>query len=77
MGESLKLTPAELKAIPTDEGPGGNSRRYFSAVLTKWKETRRKPYTWQTILDVLSSPYVDQARLASDIQQLLQMDYQH
>ena len=68
---SLKLTPAELQAIQLSVGPGGDCRRWFNEVLTKWKTTRRRPYTWWTILDVLSSPYIDQARLASDIEHQL------
>ena len=77
MGELLGITSAELRAIQMNVGPGGDCKRYFSAVLTKWRETRRKPYTWQTVLDVLSSPYVGQAHLASDIQQLLLDKHQH
>ena len=70
---SLKLTPAELQAIQLSVGPGGDCTRWFNEVLTKWKKNRRRPYTWRTILDVLSSPYVDQAHLASDIEHQLRV----
>ena len=40
-------------------------------MLIKWEETRCRPYTWQTMLDVLSSPYINQAPLARDIEHQL------
>ena len=67
----LDITPGELQAIPMDVGPGGTCKMFFRAVLVKWAETHRRPYTWQTILDALSSPYVGQASLARDIQHQL------
>ena len=71
MGDMLKISPGELQAIQTDLTNGGDSRNFFRAVLIKWEETRRRPYTWQTILDVLSSSYIDQATLARDIEHQL------
>ena len=71
MGDMLKISSGELQAIQTDLTNGGDSRSFFRAVLIKWEETRHRPYTWQTMLDVLSSPYIDQAPLARDIEHQL------
>ena len=53
---------------------GGDNKTCFRAVLIKWKQTCRKPYTWQTILDALSSKFVDQASLARDIEHQLVLE---
>ena len=47
---------------------------FFRAVLIKWAETRSKPYTWQTILDALSSEFIGHAHLARDIERQLMTD---
>ena len=67
------MTSGELRAIQRDMSVGGDgdSKRCFREVLIKWEETRRKPYTWQTILDVLSSEYIGQTTLAKDVEQQL------
>ena len=67
----LKISSGELQAIQTDLTNGGDSRNFFRAVLIKWEETRRRPYTWQTMLDILSSPYINQAPLVRDIEHQL------
>ena len=67
----LKISPGELQAIQMDLTNGGDSKNFFRAMLIKWAETRRGPYTWQTILDVLSSPYIGHAPLAREIEHQL------
>ena len=71
MGDFLNIEPGVLQAIQMDVGNGGNCKMFFRAVLIKWAETRSRPYTWQTILDVLSSDFIGHAPLARDIERQL------
>ena len=68
MGDFLNIEPGMLKAIEMDVGNGGDCKMFFRAVLIKWAETRSRPYTWQTILDVLSSEFIGHTPLAIDIE---------
>ena len=40
---------------------------FFKEALIKWESTHCKPYTWRTILDVLSTPFVNHKVLADKI----------
>ena len=57
----------EIAVIKMNPTFGGECKLFFREVLVKWESTRRKPYTWQTILDVLSAPIINEKGLADTI----------
>ena len=61
----LDLSRSERKAIGKDED---KSFDCFIAVLEQWKQTANLPYTWKTIVTVLKSASVDEARLAEELE---------
>ena len=67
VGIQLGMTDSELDAIQIDVSLGGKSLNMFQKVLSHWEKSKRKPYTWSTILNVLKSPSVGHNGLADSI----------
>ena len=40
----------------------------FMAVMEVWENSLRKPFTWDTLVAVLQSPFVSEAKLAAELQ---------
>ena len=71
MVASLLLPEGQVQAIKRNISLGGDCKLFFKEALVKWESTRCKPYTWGTILDVLSAPVVDHKVLADRIARTL------
>ena len=64
----------EIEVIKRNPTFGGDCELFFREVLVKWESSRCKPYTWQTILDVLSAPIINQKELADTIARALKIN---
>ena len=69
IGVMLKLSTGVLEIIgskherePTDA---------LLEVFTAWQKIRCSPYTWKTILDVLTSPLIARNDIAEDIRRCI------
>ena len=63
LGEALTLTP-HLNQIMT---ANYNDEQCLSAVLQKWKQHSIKPYSWETLVNVLKSNQVRAMQLADEL----------
>ena len=61
IGTALALTPPELDDI--EENHQG-----ITGVFQLWYKTKRRPYTWDTLLMILRSPAVNEADLANQLE---------
>ena len=60
----LELARGEIKIIQKDEGEIVDR---FMAVMDKWEQSIRKPFTWATLVTALQSPSVNETRLADEL----------
>ena len=67
VGTELGLSPGVLNGFKMDLSLGGKPSLMFKEVLVRWERSMSKPYTWQTILEALSSPKVGHHKLANKI----------
>ena len=65
MAIQLELSRGERKAIEKDED---DCSARFVAVLEQWKQSASQPYTWKTIVTVLKSAFVDEPKLAEELE---------
>ena len=66
-GFCLEITKSELDAI---QDCGGRPSDHFTDVFSLWKQTERRPFSWQTVVEVLESYTIGEKRLAQYIKQL-------
>ena len=72
VGIQLGLSPSTLDNIQSENGSQPHCNRLlFEKVFTEWDKHRPKPYTWNTIIEVLRTPAVGEATLADTL------DYKH
>jgi hypothetical protein len=67
VGILLEIDNSILDNIRYDISLGGNPQKFLLKVLTIWKENPKRPYTWNTILNVLASSSVGFISLADEI----------
>ena len=60
----LELSRGDIRAIQKDED---DSSDRFMAVMDHWKQSLSKPFTWATLVSALRSPYVNETRLADEL----------
>ena len=60
IGTALALTPPELDDIE-------DNHQGITGVFQLWYETKRCPYTWDTLLMILKSPAVNEPELADQL----------
>ena len=60
MGLALALTPPQLDDI--EENNQG-----ISDVFQLWEDLATRPFTWETLLNALRSPVINEARLANEL----------
>ena len=58
-----------LEAIKIDTSLGGDPKKMFLETLRKWKNNPdpNSPYNWETMLEVLKSPFVSRPDIATSI----------
>ena len=61
VGLALELTPDQLNDIE-------DNHQGISEVFQIWEDSGKKPFTWNTLLSVLSSPDVNEYELANELQ---------
>ena len=64
MAVQLELTEGDIKAIQEDENTVSDR---FNAVMKRWKRSLTKPFTWETLINALRSPSVNEIRLANEL----------
>ena len=64
IGVSLELTAVDLDRIQKD---CSDEESRFMKVLTTWEKRGNPPFTWNTIVDVLKSPLVNENVLAKKL----------
>ena len=65
-GVMLKLEHDFLKTVE-----GKESKRRFMEVFHKWKDSNSRPFTWETVIDVLRSEPVDKNKVADNLEKHL------
>ena len=67
MATELDLPMATIRVIETEEQ--GNLRRCFVKVFDHWQKdpTPQRPFCWDTVVEVLRSPVIDEPELARNI----------
>lgn len=73
IGLGLEISTNILRGL--EEGRQSNAVK-LASVLTKWMELNGEitPVTWETIIDVVKGPYVENNDLAMNIKQSLQQN---
>ena len=68
VGIQLGLSPGNLDNIQgQNAGKPDPNLESFEKVFTQWKLLIPSPYTWSTIISVLQTPAVGEARLADSL----------
>ena len=68
VGVQLKLPNGKLDEIQAQNaGSPDQCILSFEGVFTKWKRLGTSPYTWETIINALSSQSVGEVALANEI----------
>ena len=65
-GIQLDIPYEELETYPRHD-----CKECFNKVFSTWKRNGSPPYTWETVIDVLESPSVNEKELAQSIRKLL------
>lgn len=68
IGESLRIPYGDLKQLTYSHLPDVHK---LSETLQIWIDTKCRPVTWQTIIDVVSNPPVENMVLADEIRHFL------
>ena len=75
VGIQLGLSPSALDDIQGENaGKPGCNKLSFEKVFTEWKRLASKPYTWNTIMEVLRTPAVGEATLADTLSKKIHAD---
>ena len=61
-GVQLDFSYEDLKTYPSDD-----HEQCFIKLFSSWKSKGSPPYTWETVVDVLESPGVNEKELAKSI----------
>ena len=61
----LNIDMTEMERIRLDKD---NEKRRFIAVVERWQKNGRPPFTWSTVVQVLTSPLVQEHNLAENIE---------
>jgi hypothetical protein len=64
MAVQLELSEGDIKSIQGDENKISDC---FNAVMERWKQSLTKPFTWETLINALRSPSVNEIRLANEL----------
>ena len=64
MAVQLELSEGDIKSIQEDENKVSNR---FNAVMERWKQSLTKPFTWETLINALRSPSVNEIGLANEL----------
>ena len=68
VGTELGVPNGVLEGFKMNLSFGGKPNLMFKEALIYWgKKQKVKPYTWQTMLEALSSPIVGQHQLATKV----------
>ena len=67
VGTELDVPNGALEGFKMNLSFGGRPNLMFKEALIYWEKKQTKPYTWQTILEALSSPSVGQHQLATKV----------
>lgn len=67
IGINLKIDNSKLNAIKALHH--GDPLECFIEIINEWKNGATRPYTWETIIDVLESNSVREMNLARDIRE--------
>ena len=67
VGTELGVPNGVLEGFKMNLSFGGRPNLMFKEALIYWEKKQSKPYTWQTILEALSSPSVGQHQLATKV----------
>ena len=65
IGINLKIKISKLNAIEAQNH--GDPMKCFIAIIHEWENAATRPYTWETIVDVLESNSVMNMDLADNI----------
>ena len=62
LGKQLGVTNDRLRTIGILK-----PQESYDQLLDAWKDTMKRPYTWETFLNALRSPEVNEHEIASDM----------
>jgi len=66
IGQYLGITDVQLKRIDKENS---DEKSRFREVLNTWKRLGKKPFTWNTIIEVLREDAIQETMLADDLYQ--------
>ena len=72
IGEGLRVGDGDLESIRRDIGLDDGER--LAKMLRIWRGSKRSPFTWRNISNVLEAPAIDLKRVADDICSRLSKD---
>ncbi len=64
IGLQLEISMADIERIKIDHN---TEKERFGAIFDKWKRTAVPCFTWNTLVNILNSPSVQEHKLAEDI----------
>ena len=69
-GVQLNIDQATLQQISYQENP----IRCYVELFTLWRQRQEPPFTWNSVIDILRTPIVDEFGLAEAIEEWLHHD---
>ena len=63
----MGIDDGTLQGIVVNISFGGEAKNHFRAVLEKWKSRSSSTFNWCTVLNILTSPTIDEKKLAENI----------